>query len=217
MGDKFCNHYVNHTEEGHTGFSMDMARKRLQLGESLYYKVLEKIINDEKRRLKSETDLSGIYLIIWLDDLIFESNNYFARSDYFWLPSSFPIWVEYFWANFVCYHEYSTSNYLSFSKFFSCLLLLVFDFKKCPLSLYCGCCLCYLIVIIIFQWQSCSSLLWCFLLRYSPTRHASSAINYLLPRDCPFLVQFSKSFPLDSGGLSYSALLLLQGNIQIKY
>ena len=130
MGDKFCNHYVNHTEEGHTGFSMDMARKRLQLGESLYYKVLEKIINDEKRRLKSETDLSGIYLIIWLDDLIFESNNYFARSDYFRLPSSFPIWVEYFWANFVCYHEYSTSNYLSFSKFFSCLLLLVFDLKK---------------------------------------------------------------------------------------
>ena len=59
MGDKFCNHYVNHTEEGQTGFSMDMARKRLQLGESLYYKVLEKIIIDEKRRLKSETDLSG--------------------------------------------------------------------------------------------------------------------------------------------------------------
>ena len=61
MGDKFCNHYVNHTEEGQTAFSTDMARKRLQLGESLYYKVLEKIINDEKRRLKSDTDLSGNY------------------------------------------------------------------------------------------------------------------------------------------------------------
>ena len=36
-----------------------MGRKRLQLGESLYYKVLENIINDEKRRLKPGTDLSG--------------------------------------------------------------------------------------------------------------------------------------------------------------
>ena len=61
MGEKFCQHYVNnHTaDEGRSGFSMDMGRKRLQLGESLYYKVLENIINDEKRRLKPGTDLSG--------------------------------------------------------------------------------------------------------------------------------------------------------------
>jgi retinoblastoma-like protein 1 len=60
MGEKFCAHYVNQADEGRTnGFSMDMARKRLQLGESLYYKVLEKIIIDERRRLKAGTDLSG--------------------------------------------------------------------------------------------------------------------------------------------------------------
>ena len=60
MGEKFCTHYVNQADEGRTtGFSMDMARKRLQLGESLYYKVLENIINDERRRLKPGTDLSG--------------------------------------------------------------------------------------------------------------------------------------------------------------
>ena len=60
MGEKFCAHYVNQADEGRTsGFSMDMARKRLQLGESLYYKVLENIIIDERRRLKAGTDLSG--------------------------------------------------------------------------------------------------------------------------------------------------------------
>lgn len=60
MGTKFCAHYVNQADEGRTnGFSMDMARKRLQLGESLYYKVLENIMNDERRRLKPGTDLSG--------------------------------------------------------------------------------------------------------------------------------------------------------------
>lgn len=60
MGAKFCTHYVNQADEGRaTGFSQDMARKRLQLGESLYYKVLENIINDERRRLKPGTDLSG--------------------------------------------------------------------------------------------------------------------------------------------------------------
>jgi Retinoblastoma-associated protein A domain len=48
MGEKFCQHYVNnHTaDEGRSGFSMDMGRKRLQLGGS-YYNVLENIINDE--------------------------------------------------------------------------------------------------------------------------------------------------------------------------
>lgn len=60
MGQKFCASYVNQVDEGRAnGFSMDMARKRLQLGESLYYKVLENIINDERRRLKPGTDLSG--------------------------------------------------------------------------------------------------------------------------------------------------------------
>lgn len=62
MGEKFCAAYVNQIDEGRAnGFSMDMARKRLQLGESLYYKVLENIINDERRRLKPGTDLSGNY------------------------------------------------------------------------------------------------------------------------------------------------------------
>ncbi|GFN79274.1 retinoblastoma-like protein 1 [Plakobranchus ocellatus] len=49
MGDIFCKHYAKQTE--YPGASTDFARKRLHLGESLYFKTLEAIIEGEKQRL----------------------------------------------------------------------------------------------------------------------------------------------------------------------
>ncbi|KAK3086310.1 hypothetical protein FSP39_016711 [Pinctada imbricata] len=52
MGEKFCTHYVQETDD-HPGAHIDFAKKRLQLGESLYYKALENILNGEKKRFGS--------------------------------------------------------------------------------------------------------------------------------------------------------------------
>lgn len=97
MGEKFCNHYVNHVDEGRTGFSTDMARKRLQLAESLYYKILSNIINDEKRRLKAGTDLSGLLQEDMLHQLLFTSCleivlfSYNSQRIFPWVLEVFPI------------------------------------------------------------------------------------------------------------------------------
>ncbi len=40
--------------EDHPGSQIDFAKRRLQLGESLYYKTLETIMVNEKRRLDSK-------------------------------------------------------------------------------------------------------------------------------------------------------------------
>uniref|UniRef100_UPI00398F3B98 retinoblastoma-like protein 2 isoform X4 n=1 Tax=Pristiophorus japonicus TaxID=55135 RepID=UPI00398F3B98 len=58
MGEIFCHHYTQSTKD-HSGFSIDYATKRLRLAEVLYYKVLEAVIEQEKRRL-GEIDLTGI-------------------------------------------------------------------------------------------------------------------------------------------------------------
>ncbi|XP_051884343.1 retinoblastoma-like protein 2 isoform X1 [Pristis pectinata] len=58
MGEIFCHHYTQSTKD-HSGFSIDYATKRLRLAEILYYKVLEAVIEQEKRRL-GEIDLTGI-------------------------------------------------------------------------------------------------------------------------------------------------------------
>ena len=105
MGEKFCQHYVNNhaSDDGRQGFSMDMARKRLQLGESLYYKVLENIINDEKRRLKPGTDLSGILQQDMLHRLLFTCCleivlfSYNSQRIFPWILEVFPIEPFYFY------------------------------------------------------------------------------------------------------------------------
>ncbi|KAK3785165.1 hypothetical protein RRG08_021963 [Elysia crispata] len=51
MGKTFCKHYAKLTE--YPGTSTDFARKRLHLGESLYFKTLESIIEGEKQRLSA--------------------------------------------------------------------------------------------------------------------------------------------------------------------
>ncbi|XP_046356555.1 retinoblastoma-like protein 1 isoform X1 [Haliotis rufescens] len=50
MGEIFCTHYVQ-PSEGHPGAHIDFARRRLQLGESLYFKMLENIVQGEKKRI----------------------------------------------------------------------------------------------------------------------------------------------------------------------
>jgi retinoblastoma-like protein 1 len=56
MGHLFCAHYTQHTEN-HPGKHMDFARKRLHLGESLYYKLLENILVEERKK-KPDLDLT---------------------------------------------------------------------------------------------------------------------------------------------------------------
>lgn len=56
MGEKFCDDYVSQADE--KVLTMEIARELMQLSESIYYKILEDIILDERRRLPG-TDLSG--------------------------------------------------------------------------------------------------------------------------------------------------------------
>ncbi|MGH0138793.1 UNVERIFIED_CONTAM: hypothetical protein FKN15_001755 [Acipenser sinensis] len=58
MFEVFCQHYSTSSEE-YSGLSKDIAVKRFRLAEVLYYKILEGVINQEKKRL-GDTDLSGI-------------------------------------------------------------------------------------------------------------------------------------------------------------
>ena len=53
MGEIFCKKYVQSSDE-HTGSHIDFARKRLQLGETLYYKTLESILLEETQRLSQK-------------------------------------------------------------------------------------------------------------------------------------------------------------------
>ncbi|BFZ13546.1 hypothetical protein BsWGS_16586 [Bradybaena similaris] len=63
MGETFCKHYAK-PSDGHPGSTADFARKRLQLGESLYYKSLEAIVQGERKRLTAgdskEVNLLGL-------------------------------------------------------------------------------------------------------------------------------------------------------------
>jgi retinoblastoma-like protein 1 len=56
MGHLFCTRYTQHTDD-HPGKHVDFARKRLQLGESLYYKLLENILVEERKK-KPDLDLT---------------------------------------------------------------------------------------------------------------------------------------------------------------
>ena len=56
MGRLFCTHYTQHTDD-HPGKHMDFARKRLQLAEGLYYKWLENILLEERKK-KPDLDLT---------------------------------------------------------------------------------------------------------------------------------------------------------------
>ncbi|XP_075528101.1 retinoblastoma-like protein 2 isoform X2 [Dermacentor variabilis] len=61
MGDAFCTAYAQPTSDQRgTGAHMDFARKRLQLGETLFYKAFENIVNIEmKQKRPNNTDLAA--------------------------------------------------------------------------------------------------------------------------------------------------------------
>lgn len=48
-GNQFCQQYTQQLNDLQ-GINIDFARKRLQLGQSLYYKILENIVVDEKKK-----------------------------------------------------------------------------------------------------------------------------------------------------------------------
>ncbi|KAG0427447.1 hypothetical protein HPB47_025502 [Ixodes persulcatus] len=60
MGDIFCEAFAQPVSDQRGGSAhMDFARKRLQLGETLFFKALENIIAIEKKQQKPNTDLSA--------------------------------------------------------------------------------------------------------------------------------------------------------------
>ncbi|XP_034237107.1 retinoblastoma-like protein 1 isoform X1 [Thrips palmi] len=60
IGQKFCERYSASDQDKTTSQdSMNFEKKRLQLGETLYYKILENILTDE-RRLKPQIDFSNL-------------------------------------------------------------------------------------------------------------------------------------------------------------
>ncbi|KAE8752134.1 hypothetical protein FOCC_FOCC001296 [Frankliniella occidentalis] len=62
IGQKFCERYSQQTsdqEKSSNMSSMDFAKKRLQLGVTLYYKILENIITDERKQ-KPHLDFSNL-------------------------------------------------------------------------------------------------------------------------------------------------------------
>lgn len=59
MGEIFCKSYAQPSGD-HPGSHVDFAKKRLQLGESLYYKSLETIMLAEKKRVPNNFDFKGL-------------------------------------------------------------------------------------------------------------------------------------------------------------
>jgi len=62
MGETFCTSFAQPSED-HPGTHADFAKKRLQLGESLYYKALENIMCTERKRKQASDkniDFSGL-------------------------------------------------------------------------------------------------------------------------------------------------------------
>uniref|UniRef100_A0A4W3JFV8 Retinoblastoma-like protein 2 n=1 Tax=Callorhinchus milii TaxID=7868 RepID=A0A4W3JFV8_CALMI len=95
MGEVFCHHYTQSTKD-HSGYSIDYATKYLWLAEILYYKVLEAVIEQEKRRL-GEIDLTGILqqdifhrslLACCLEIVIF---SYKPPGDFMWIMDIFDL------------------------------------------------------------------------------------------------------------------------------
>ena len=60
MGEEFCKQFAQPSEDN-LGSHVEFARRRMQLGEIMYYKVLENIMVNEQKRAKNKdkhTDFS---------------------------------------------------------------------------------------------------------------------------------------------------------------
>ncbi|KAK6174252.1 hypothetical protein SNE40_017565 [Patella caerulea] len=100
MGETFCTHYCQPSND-HPGTHIDFARRRLQLGESLYYKTLENIIEGERKRLAEKDgkprDLSSLLeqdilhrslLACCLEIVIFSYN---SQRSFPWIVNMFDV------------------------------------------------------------------------------------------------------------------------------
>ncbi|VDI37744.1 retinoblastoma-like protein 1 [Mytilus galloprovincialis] len=102
MGEVFCNQYVQPTDEN-PGAHIDFAKRRLQLGESLYYKILESIVAQEKRRLSSKEAIFNLLehdafhrclFACCLEIVIFSYN---SQRKFPWIVEIFDICPYYFY------------------------------------------------------------------------------------------------------------------------
>ncbi|XP_071959151.1 retinoblastoma-like protein 1 isoform X2 [Antedon mediterranea] len=59
MGELFCTKFVE-SSEVHAGSHVDFAKMRLKLAETLYYKVMESIMTEEKKRLQGKKNLGSL-------------------------------------------------------------------------------------------------------------------------------------------------------------
>ncbi|XP_077982360.1 retinoblastoma-like protein 1 [Glandiceps talaboti] len=59
IGEVFCEKYAQPSED-HPGSHIDFAKRRLSMAESLYYKALENIMQQEKKRLGAKFDLTSL-------------------------------------------------------------------------------------------------------------------------------------------------------------
>lgn len=50
LGEQFCANYNNDANAANDGSKSDFGKKRLLMGQTLFYKLLEMILNDEKRK-----------------------------------------------------------------------------------------------------------------------------------------------------------------------
>jgi hypothetical protein len=82
LGRLFCAHYTKPTDDK-PGKLMDFAPKRLQLGEGLYYKLLENILLDERKK-KPDLDITVLKLAslfhVWYLMLFYILGSWFRVS-----------------------------------------------------------------------------------------------------------------------------------------
>ncbi|CAG2068429.1 unnamed protein product, partial [Timema podura] len=60
MGTLFCTQFTQQQPSNHPSMQIDFPRKRLQLGETLYYKLLENILLDERKKKPKDFDFSNL-------------------------------------------------------------------------------------------------------------------------------------------------------------
>lgn len=84
FSDNISNFFFQPSSDGHPGAHIDFAKKRLQLAESLFYKVLENILLSERRRLSGNGKSGFQVLKIHMCGLVMPNNCFFFQSAVYW-------------------------------------------------------------------------------------------------------------------------------------
>lgn len=61
IGQQFCANYNNNNANINEGSASDFGKKRLLMGQTLFYKLLEMILNDEKRKKPNDDITVSLY------------------------------------------------------------------------------------------------------------------------------------------------------------